>query len=243
MANEAKMLTGVMDATDDVMVSGPSIYVYEAPVRLWHWGNALCITILAVTGYFIGSPPPTMPGEASDSFLFGYIRFAHFSAGQVLAVAFLARILWSFWGNKYSRQIFYLPVWEKTWWKGVLREARWYLFLEKEPYKYIGHNPLAHTAMFAMFTLFNLGMIITGFALYSEGAGRDSWQAKVFGWVFDIWPNSQDVHTLHHLGMWVIVIFAIIHIYAAVREDIMSRQTMISTMISGERQFRDEREG
>jgi Ni/Fe-hydrogenase 1 B-type cytochrome subunit len=243
MANEAKMLTGVMDATDDVMVSGPSIYVYEAPVRLWHWGNALCITILAVTGYFIGSPPPTMPGEASDSFLFGYIRFAHFSAGQVLAVAFLARILWTFWGNKYSRQIFYLPVWEKRWWKGVIREARWYLFLEKEPYKYIGHNPLAHTAMFAMFTLFNLGMIITGFALYSEGAGRDSWQAKVFGWVFDIWPNSQDVHTLHHLGMWVIVIFAIVHIYAAVREDIMSRQTMISTMISGERQFRDEREG
>lgn len=243
MAHDAKMLTGVMDATDDVIVAGPSIYVYEAPVRLWHWGNALCITILAVTGYFIGSPPPTMPGEASDSFLFGYIRFAHFAAGQVLAVAFLARILWAFWGNKYSRQIFYLPVWEKTWWKGIIREARWYLFLEKEPYKYIGHNPLAHTAMFAMFTLFNLGMIITGFALYSEGAGRDSWQAKLFGWVFDIWPNSQDVHTLHHLGMWVIVIFAIVHIYAAVREDIMSRQTMISTMISGERQFRDEREG
>ncbi len=243
MAHDAKMLTGVMDATDDVIVTGPSIYVYEAPVRLWHWGNALCITILAVTGYFIGSPLPTMPGEASDSFLFGYIRFAHFAAGQVLAVAFLARILWAFWGNKYSRQLFYLPIWEKTWWKGVIREFRWYLFLEKEPYKYIGHNPLAHTAMFAMFTLFNLGMIITGFALYSEGAGRDSWQAKTFGWVFDIWPNSQDVHTLHHLGMWVIVIFAIVHIYAAVREDIMSRQTMISTMISGERQFRDEREG
>lgn len=243
MARQARILTGVMDATDDVIVAGPSIYVYEAPVRLWHWGNALCITILAVTGYLIGSPPPTMPGEASANFLFGYIRFAHFAAGQVLAVAFLARILWTFWGNKYSRQIFYLPVWEKSWWRGVIREARWYLFLEKEPYKYIGHNPLAHTAMFAMFTLFNLGMIITGFALYSEGTGRDSWQAKVFGWVFDIWPNSQDVHTIHHLGMWVIVIFSIIHIYAAVREDIMSRQTMISTMISGERQFRDEREG
>lgn len=243
MVDQTRMLTGVMDATDDVIVTGPSIYVYEAPVRLWHWGNALCITILAVTGYLIGSPPPTMPGEASDSFLFGYIRFSHFAAGQVLAVAFLARILWAFWGNKYSRQIFYLPVWEKAWWKGVVREARWYLFLEKEPYKYIGHNPLAHSAMFVMFTLFNLGMIITGFALYSEGTGLDSWQAKAFGWVFDIWPNSQDVHTLHHLGMWVIVIFAIVHIYAAVREDIMSRQTMISTMISGERQFRDEREG
>ncbi|MDR3494886.1 MAG: Ni/Fe-hydrogenase, b-type cytochrome subunit, partial [Ancalomicrobiaceae bacterium] len=35
---------------------------------------------------------------------------------------------------------------------------------------------------------------------------------------------------------------AMLHIYAAIREDIMSRQTMISTMISGERQFRDDRE-
>jgi Ni/Fe-hydrogenase 1 B-type cytochrome subunit len=85
-------------------------------------------------------------------------------------------------------------------------------------------------------------MICSGFALYSEGAGADSWQAKAFGWVFRLFPNSQDVRTLHHLGMWVIITFVILHVYAAIREDIMSRQTMISTMISGERQFRDDRE-
>ena len=38
-------------------------------------------------------------------------------------------------------------VWDPKWWRGVKRELRWYLFLEHEPYKYIGHNPLAHTAM------------------------------------------------------------------------------------------------
>ena len=27
-----------------------SIYVYEAPVRLWHWVNALAMVLLAVTG-------------------------------------------------------------------------------------------------------------------------------------------------------------------------------------------------
>jgi Ni/Fe-hydrogenase 1 B-type cytochrome subunit len=85
-------------------------------------------------------------------------------------------------------------------------------------------------------------MILTGFALYSETEGPDSWQAKLFGWVFSIFPNSQDVRTFHHLGMWVIVSFAIVHVYAAVREEIMSRQTVIATMISGERQFRDERD-
>jgi Ni/Fe-hydrogenase 1 B-type cytochrome subunit len=33
-----------------------------------------------------------------------------------------------------------------------------------------------------------------------------------------------------------------IHIYAAVREDIMSRQSLISTMVSGWRYFKDDRE-
>jgi Ni/Fe-hydrogenase 1 B-type cytochrome subunit len=51
--------------------------------------------------------------------------------------------------------------------------------------------------------------------------------------------GSQAVHSWHHLGMWGIVTFVILHVYAAVREDIMSRQTMISTMISGQRTFRE----
>ena len=35
-----------------------AVYVYEAPLRLWHWVNALAIVVLAVTGYFIGKPLP-----------------------------------------------------------------------------------------------------------------------------------------------------------------------------------------
>ena len=59
-------------------------YVWQAPVRLWHWTMALAMVVLWVTGYFIGSPLPSVPGEASENFLMGYIRFAHFSAGYVL---------------------------------------------------------------------------------------------------------------------------------------------------------------
>ena len=40
--------------------------------------------------------------------------------------------------------------------------------------------------------------------------------------------------------MWSIVVFVIVHIYAAVREDILSRQSMISSIVSGERLFRDD---
>jgi Ni/Fe-hydrogenase 1 B-type cytochrome subunit len=243
---QEQVLAGVADISGDLNrelpVSRPAIYVYEAPVRLWHWLNALAIVVLAVTGYLIGRPLPGPSGEAVNHFQMGYIRFAHFATGYILAIAFVMRVYWAFVGNIHARQIFYLPVWNMKWWRGVFWELRWYAFLVPEPKKYIGHNPLAHIFMVLMVTSITIGMICTGFALYSEGTGRDSWQAWAFGWVFSLFPNSQDVHTLHHLGMWVIITFVILHVYAAIREDIMSRQTMISTMISGERQFRDDRE-
>jgi len=82
-------------------------------------------------------------------------------------------------------------------------------------------------------------MICTGFAMYGEGSQAGSWADKLFGWVIPLMGQSQDVHTWHHMGMWVIVIFAVVHIYAAIREDIMGRQSIVSTMISGFRTFKD----
>ena len=164
-------VSGVGDAHGARAVERQTVYVYEAPVRIWHWVNALCIIVLFVTGYCIASPLPSTPGEASNSFLMGYIRFAHFSAGQVLAAVYLMRVYWVFAGNPHCRQIFYVPFWSKDYWAGVAHEAKWYLFLAKVPKKYVGHNPLAQLIMFSMFTLPIVFMIVTGFALYSEGEG------------------------------------------------------------------------
>lgn len=240
---EAARLTGGARPEDiESLRLQAAIYVYEVPVRIWHWVNAATITVLIVTGFLIGSPPPTIEiAEATHQFTFGYIRFAHFAAGMILTVAFLGRIYFAFIGNRHSRQLFYLPFWRLRWWKELLFEARWYAFLEKEPKKYIGHNPLAHFAMFTFITLGMTFMIVTGFALYAEGAGQDSVYYAAFGWVIDLVQNTQRLHTLHHLGMWAIAIFSIIHIYAAIREDIMSRQSMITTIISGWRTFKDDR--
>jgi Ni/Fe-hydrogenase 1 B-type cytochrome subunit len=228
------------DLKGEKVVARRTVYVYQAPVRIWHWVNALCMVTLMVTGYLIASPPASLGGEASAHFQMGYIRFTHFAAGQTMAVFFLLRIFWTFVGNVNSRQLFMVPFWRPSFWDGVLNEAKWNAFLVKFPRQYVGHNPLAHLMMFVVFTLGTLFMICTGFALYSEGAGHASIFYKLFGWVFSIFPNSQDVHTYHHVGMWALVLFTVIHVYAAVREDILSRQSMISSMISGERQFRDD---
>jgi Ni/Fe-hydrogenase 1 B-type cytochrome subunit len=218
------------------------VYVYEAPLRLWHWVNALCIVVLCLSGYLIGKPLPSVGGEASESFVFGYVRLVHFSTGQILMLAFLCRFVWAFLGNHHAHQLFLPPLWSIRWWREVLHEVRWYLFMERVPKKYIGHNPLAQLAMFTVFLLPLLNAMATGAALYAEGAGVDSWWYGAFGWVFGVYGDSFSVHTIHRLTMWVIICFSIVHIYVAVREDIMSRQTLISTMISGWRYFKDDRE-
>jgi Ni/Fe-hydrogenase 1 B-type cytochrome subunit len=217
-----------------------AVYVYETPIRLWHWINALAIIILGITGYFIASPLPTMPGEASDNFLMGYIRFAHFAAGYIVLIGFLGRIYWAFVGNEHAREIFIPPIFRKEFWAGVWHELKWYSFLAKEPLKYTGHNPLAVLAMHLMFVWGIVFMIFTGFALYGEGTGPGSWAHTFFSdWLIPLFGQSMDVHTWHHLGMWWIILFVMIHVYVAIREDIMSRQSIISSMISGWRSFKN----
>jgi Ni/Fe-hydrogenase 1 B-type cytochrome subunit len=216
-----------------------SVYVYEAPVRIWHWINALAITVLALTGYFIGSPLPTQPGEASANYLMGYIRFAHFAAGYILAVGLLGRTYWAVVGNHHARELYWVPLLTKAYWVEVLGMLKWYAFISPRPGRYVGHNPLARFAMFFGYLLLTVFMIFTGFALYGEGAQMGSWQERLFGWVIPLFGQSQDVHTWHHLGMWALIVFIIVHVYAAIREDIMGRSSIVSTMISGHRTFKD----
>ncbi len=216
-----------------------SVYVYEAPVRLWHWINAAAITVLALTGYFIGKPLPTMPGEASANYLMGYIRFAHFAAAYVFAVGFLARIYWAIVGNHHAREIFWVPIFRRAYWHEFGRMLRWYAFLAPAPGRYVGHNPLARFAMFFIFVLLSVFMLFTGFALYGEGTQMGSWQERLFGWVIPLFGGSLGVHNWHRLGMWAMLCFIMLHVYAAIREDIMGRQSLVSTMISGRRTFKD----
>ncbi len=213
-----------------------AVYVWEAPVRAWHWLMALCMVVLSVTGYLIGSPLPSVLGEASENYLMGYIRFVHFSAGYIFAVIFVLRVYWAFVGNKYSRGLFALPVkiLQPGWWKGMIDLVTYYTFVRDKRYVYLGHNPMAMAAMFLMFVLGSIFMIFSGLALYGEGAGMASWQFRWFtSWLQPLIGDSQALHTWHHLGMWYLVIFTIIHVYLVIREDVFLHETVISTMING----------
>ena len=54
------------------------VYVWEFPVRLYHWVNAACVVALGVTGYLIGNPLAiSYSSEAYQQYWFGWVRFIH----------------------------------------------------------------------------------------------------------------------------------------------------------------------
>lgn len=217
-----------------------AVFVYEWPVRLWHWLTAIGLVVLAVTGFYIGRPfMPSMPGEATDQFFMGYMRFAHFAAGYVVAVLFLGRLYWAIVGNEYARELFFPPIFSAATWADAGRRLKYYFFLAKDSPPSAGPNPLEVLSVFFMFTVPMIFVILTGFALYAEGTGQGSWQAAAFGWIRHLFGDSQALHTWHHVAMWVLIVYVIVHIYLVIRQDIMSRQSYISTMISGMRMFKD----
>ena len=226
-------------ATDAQGYTG-ELYVFEVPVRIWHWVHALAITVLAITGYLIASPLPSMSGEASDSFLMGNIRLIHFITAMVFAVGVFVRLYWAIVGNRYARGLLIPPLWSGEYWSRMWHEVKMYLFLTRKVAKYRGHNPLAMMFMWLFNVVLAIFMICTGFALYSQGTGDGSWADVMFGWVFAIEPSSQAVRMWHLLGMWLMVTFAIVHIYMVLRADVMSRQNGVSAMIDGYRRFKDD---
>jgi len=105
---------GVRDAfrtNGDQPVEYRRVYVWELPVRVYHWINAVALVLLCVTGYLIGAPIRAFyAAEAYQQYWFGWVRFIHFVCAFVYVFNFLARLYWGFVGNKYSHWNAFFPL-------------------------------------------------------------------------------------------------------------------------------------
>jgi Ni/Fe-hydrogenase 1 B-type cytochrome subunit len=114
----------------------------------------------------------------------------------------------------------------------------YYLFVRKEAPLWVGHNPLAQFAMFAMYVVGTFVIILTGMALFSEQYGWGSIWMNMFGWVNVLLGGSATVRLVHHLAMYYLLIFAVIHMYMVIREDVMGGESVVGAMINGLRTFK-----
>ena len=211
------------------------VYVWQAPVRLYHWVNALAILVLCATGFIIGRPPAIAIGrEASFSYWFGTVRFLHFAAGFVFFANFLVRVYWGFVGNEYSRWSRTMPITRSRLaeqWRDVVHVLKVdILQLRGERLEPVGHNALALWTYFASFAL-AIFQVATGFALYA--AMGPGWVRAAFGWVGPLMGGDAAVRQWHHAAMWLFILFTMIHVYLVYYHDSTQGRGILSSMISG----------
>lgn len=206
-------------------------YVWQLPVRFYHWINALCIVILAITGYIIGDPPAIQSGaEASFSYWFGTVRFIHFVTAFVFFFNFVFRTYWGFVGNKYARWYNFIPL-KKSQWKEIWEVLRVdILQIKCKPAKNMGHNTLAAFTYFLTFLAFLL-QSVTGFGMYA--AMSTSWFPDLFSWTIPLMGGDLPARMIHHALMWFFIVFAMIHVYLVFYHDYIERNGVTSSMIGG----------
>jgi Ni/Fe-hydrogenase 1 B-type cytochrome subunit len=211
------------------------VFVWELPVRVYHWVNAGCVVVLIATGYLIGRPFLPQPGgEASFSYLFGWIRFIHFVTAFVFFFNFLARIYWGFTGNEYARWDNFLPLSRRLLVKQI-NEAIDVVRIELihgqvRPLESAGHNSLAAWTYFASFLAF-LFQVVTGFGMYA--AMSNSWLPQMFAWIVPLMGGDFAVRQWHHAMMWFFVIFSMVHVYLVFYHDYVEGRGIVSSMTSG----------
>ncbi len=211
------------------------VYVWELPVRFFHWLNVLAITTLVITGFIIANPPALLiKADPSEIYWMGTTRVIHFTAAYLFLVVMIMRLYWAFVGNRFARWTAFMPFNKKVW-ENIKHVLKIDILLMNEkrhdPKQVsIGHNSVATISYIAMFIL-ALVMIFTGFGMYS--ATSEWWLPNLFSWVVPMLGGDFAARLIHHISMWFFIFFSMVHVYLVFYHDWLEGTGEASSMISG----------
>lgn len=223
-------------------------HVWDKPARWFHWINVLAVLALIGLGLVIlnaGSLGASNQGKI-------LLKEAHVWVGYVFVTNLVFRLLWGFFGNRYTR------------WGGILpggfgyfRSVRDYIagFFSGSPKHYLGHNPLGRISIVIMLVLL-LVQAVTGLVL----AGTDIFYPPLGSWIAEwiapegvdpgsLVPYAKDTYdsqayqemrafrspflTTHLYAFYVLAAAIIVHIAAVVITEIQEGGTLVSAMFTG----------
>lgn len=207
--------------------------VFSLWLRIFHWTMVLCVTFLFWTGLYIGDPGfgalvGKDPAVAINNwFSMEAIRRVHFFFAFVLIFAFVFRI----YGAIRYRGDRLLPKFRsKLYWQGLGQTIKHYLMLPRQEEHRVLRNSLARTSYLLVYILM-FCEIVTGLAMFAM-VRPDSWLAYVFNPVNMLF-SEYEIHIIHHYIAWCFLLFTVLHVYLAFREDVMEESGEVSSMVSG----------
>ena len=203
------------------------VYVWEFPVRFTHWINVICLLALSVTGFYVGNP--FIYAQSPDQYIMGWMRFIHFVSAYAFLMSVIIRLYWSKMGNRYACMCGWLPFSGKKIGE-LIDDLKVYLLISKRAKAHVGHSALGGLTYILLLGVF-VFEIISGFALYSVTHSGMIW-TMLGGWLTGV-MYLQTIRLWHHMFMYVILAFTLIHIYISVFSDSIEKSGLIMSIFTG----------
>lgn len=213
-------------------------YEFSAPLRWGHWIRAISIFVLIVTGFYLADPfLLAEPKPTPTNFQQAEWRFWHLVFGFALIGVTIFKTHLFFFGriSKKERVSFWDFINPKVWFKQI----GYYMLVSHHPETKGVYNPLqfvAYLTIFICIAVISLTGLIMYVHVFHEGLG---------GAIYDILRPIEAmmgglaaVRYIHHIAMWVFILFIPVHVYMAVFNSVFAKNGAMDSIFSGYRFFK-----
>ncbi len=210
------------------------VRVWQVPVILTHWVNVFSIFILSFTGIYIGMP--FMHAIRNEELVMSNMRLIHFTVAFFFLASFIIRMYWMFAGNKWAGWREFVPLTGRQW-KAIVDQILYYIYIKREAPHVVGHACIAALVYLGYFVLMAVELV-TGFALYYQAT--PGLLAKIAGgWLLALLAAGT-IRLIHHLVMWGMLVFFVLHFYIAWHNDIFEKSSLMSSIFNGYKTIKEE---
>jgi Ni/Fe-hydrogenase 1 B-type cytochrome subunit len=204
-----------------------AVYVWQYPLRLFHWGLVISIVVLSFTGYYIHNP--FIVGQTKAPFLMGWFRFLHEAFGMAFIALFILRFYLFFAGDRWSRWQYMVPL-HKAQWKEMIEVMKFYAFIRPTPVSKVGHNAIAAFSYIGIYTLV-LVEIITGLVMFNW-LRHSPILTPLLGWVPRL-ISIQNIRLIHFFLMFVFIAFGIFHVHLCLIVSSAEKRGLLDSIFTG----------
>ncbi|MDR3347754.1 MAG: Ni/Fe-hydrogenase, b-type cytochrome subunit [Helicobacteraceae bacterium] len=208
---------------------------FSAVTRALHWIRFFTIAALTFTGFYLGAVfiMPSTSG-APVLFLNARMRMWHEIFGFVLIAITLFKVYYFFVSRnkaeKLERGSFSDALSPKKW----LAQLKYYLLIGKHPHLKGVYNPLQFVAYSGLYIVFFL-LCLTGLILYAHSY-HDGLGGLIYEAIrpFEVMLGGlANVRVLHHVLMWVLLVFLPVHVYMVVFNSLKGKEGALDSILSG----------
>jgi cytochrome b len=182
-----------------------AVRVWDLPTRLFHWALAVLV-VTSIVSANVG----------------GNAMVWHFRSGYAICTLLLFRVLWGFFGGRWSRfaHFVYAPATLFRYLRGAARPGE---------YLDVGHSPLGSLSVFALLGFLAL-QVGTGLFADDEIASAGPLNRFVSNAT-----ASQATHWHKDFGQWILIVLVLLHVAAILVYLWRKQRNLVRPMISGDK--------